>query len=189
MALCGLMSIKEHKLPHRGYALDWSKAKSGRPGFGGVYVFWWRGGPRRFYRMLQNHTLHFSGPGRKPLQWRVTPACLKAAENGELPLYVGRNSGDIASRVGLHLKLGTSRTVLASAANRPSQRMTSSCQVRDRLDRLFPEVDDTRELALGNLMLSYARLDAKPGSFAERFFLEHEAIAAFRPIFNIDSER
>jgi hypothetical protein len=66
--------------------------------------------------------------------------------------------------------------------------MTTSCQVRDRLDRLFPHYHDTRPLALENLALSYLRLDG-PGAFVERFFLEDLAVGMLRPIFNVDSER
>jgi hypothetical protein len=66
--------------------------------------------------------------------------------------------------------------------------MTTSCQVRDRLDRLFPDLPDTRSLALDNLALSYARIEGT-GAFVERFFLEDLAVGMFRPIFNVDSER
>jgi hypothetical protein len=42
-----LLKIKEPLLPHKGIALDWRHAASGRPSFGGVYVFWWRGGAKK----------------------------------------------------------------------------------------------------------------------------------------------
>lgn len=189
LVLDGLLEVKERCLPHRSHSLDWSRATSGRPDFGGVYVFWWRGGPRRFYRMLEQRALHYAGPKGEHLTLKVRPARLLVADNGELPLYVGKNAAGIASRVGKHLKLKTRRTVQSDAVNQPSHRMTTSCQVRDRLDRLFPSIADTRELVLDNVMLSYVRADRGPESFAERFFIEHAAIAAFRPIFNIDSER
>jgi len=99
-------------------------------------------------------------------------------------VYVGKAS-DLAKRIGLHLKLKTSRTVAPGAVNGVCERMTTSCQVRDRLDRLFPNLPDTRSLALDNLALSYARIEA----FVERFFLEDLAVGMLRPIFNVDSER
>ena len=183
-----LLIIKESRLPHRGIALDWRQAASGRPSFGGVYAFWWRGGAQDFYDSLQNRSLHFHGPNGIALELKITLASLKVAENGSLPLYVGKNAADIATRLGLHLKLRTPRTVEAGAVNGICERMTTSCQVRDRLDRLFPNYQDRRTLALNNLALSYVRLDG-PGSFVERFFLEDLAVGILRPVFNVDSER
>jgi len=103
-------------------------------------------------------------------------------------LYVGRNATDIAKRIGLHLKLGTDRTVSADAVNGIAKRMTTSCQVRDRIDRLFPNLKDTRPVALNNLSFSYTRIHGEE-NFVERFYLEDLAIGILRPIFNVDSER
>ena len=186
--LSDLLPIKESPLPHRGTALDWNRAACGRPSFGGVYVFWWREAPEQFLQSLQNRHLHFHGPNGVRLDWEITFDSLRVAENGLLPLYVGKNASDIAKRVGLHLKLKTSRTVPAEAVNGVCARMTTSCQVRDRLDRLFPNIPDTRSLALDNLALSYVQLQGA-GAFVERFYLEDHAVGAFRPIFNVDSER
>ena len=183
-----LMTIKESPLPHKGTALDWRRATHGRPSFGGVYVFWWRGEVEQFYQSLQNCFLHFHGPKGIPLKWGIRRDSLHVAENGLLPLYVGKNASDIAKRVGLHLKLKTPRTVQGKEVNGVCKRMTTSCQVRDRLDRLFPNLQDTRPLALDNLALSYVRLQGD-GAFVERFFLEDLAVGLLMPIFNVDSER
>lgn len=182
-----LLIIKELQLPHKSIALDWCHAASGRPSFGGVYAFWWRRGAQNFYDLLQNKSLHFPGPHGISLELKITLDSLEVAQNGLLPLYVGKAT-DIAKRVGLHVKLKTRRTVEADAVNGICKRMTTSCQVRDRLDRLFPNYPDTRTLALDNLALSYVRLDG-PGSFVERFFFEDLAVGILRPIFNVDSER
>ncbi len=186
--IADLLTIKESPIPHRDTALDWGSAKSGRPSFGGVYVFWWRGPVKQFSQSLRNRFLHFRGPNGVHLTWEITSDSLRVAQNGLLPLYVGKNASDIARRVGLHLKLGTPRTVPANAVNGVCERMTTSCQVRDRLDRLFPTLQDTRQHALENLALSYVRLQGN-GAFVERFFLEDLAVGVFRPIFNVDSER
>ncbi len=183
-----LLTIKESPLPHRGTALDWGRAASGRPSFGGVYVFWWRNTVEQFFQSLQNRFLHFHGPNGVALEWGIRRDSLRVAENGLLPLYVGKNASDIAKRVGLHLKLKTSRTVPGKAVNGVCERMTTSCQVRDRLDRLFPNLQDTRALALDNLALSYVKLQGD-SAFVERFFLEDLAVGLLRPIFNVDSER
>ena len=183
-----LLTIRESPLPHRGTALDWSRSKCGRPSFGGVYVFWWRGKAEEFLGAIQNRVLHFHGPNGVALNWEITHESLRVAENELLPLYVGKNASDLAKRVGLHLKLKTPRTVVPGAVNGICERMTTSCQVRDRLDRLFPNIADTRALALDNLALSYTKIEGI-GAFVERFFLEDMAIGLLRPIFNVDSER
>ena len=183
-----LLNIRESPLPYRDTALDWGRATSGRPSFGGVYVFWWRGAAEQFFQSLQNRSLHFRGPNGVALEWGITLDSLHVAKNGLLPLYVGKNASDIAKRVGLHLKLKTSRTVPGNAINGVCERMTTSCQVPDRLDRLFPNLEDTRPLVLENLALSYVKLQGR-GAFVERFFLEDLAVGLLRPIFNVDSER
>ena len=183
-----LLTIKESPLPHRGTALDWGRGNFGRPSFGGIYVFWWRSAAEQFFQSLQNRSLHFCGPNGVALEWNIRIDSLHVAENGLLPLYVGKNASDIAKRVGLHLKLKTPRTVPGNAVNGVCERMTTSCQVRDRLDRLFPNLPDTRQLVLENLALSYVKLQGN-GAFVERFFLEDLAVGLLRPIFNVDSER
>lgn len=184
----GLLDIRESPLPHRQTALDWRRGRNERPTFGGVYVLWWRQPAPEFLASLQNRYLHYLGPGNAPLAWEITHECLHVAPNGLLPLYVGKNASDIADRIGEHLKLQTLRTVDAAATAAFSPRLTTSCQVRDRLDRLFPELADTRPLALNNLAFSCIRVDG-PNSFVKRFFLEDLAIGLLRPLFNVDSER
>jgi hypothetical protein len=67
-------------------------------------------------------------------------------------------------------------------------RMMTSFQVRDRLDRLFPRVEATHSLPLNNIALGYVRLDADDG-LVQRCFFEHHAIGLLRSIFNATSER
>jgi len=187
-SISDLLTIKESPLPHKETALDWSRSSCGRPSFGGVYVFWWRGNAEQFFNSMQNRVLHFHGPSGVALEWEITRRSLQVAENGFLLLYVGKAASNLAKRIGLHLKLKTSRTVASEAVNAVCERMTTSCQVRDRLDRLFPNLPDTRPLALNNLALSYARIEGTE-AFVERFFLEDLAVGMLRPIFNVDSER
>ena len=182
------MGSKVNALPNRGCALDWRKSSSGRPTFGGIYVFWWNGSARDFYRRIENRVLCFRG-SQSNLRWKLRPRDLVVAPNGGLPLYVGKTSRDIAGRVGLHLKLKTERMVLLRDVGKPGRKMTTSCQVRDRLDRLFPRCQNTAVLALDCLMLSYLRLDESPHAAVERFFLEDYAIGVLHPVFNVDVER
>jgi hypothetical protein len=182
-----LLPIKEKYLPVKGDRLDWRRATHGRPGFGGVYVVWWRGTGQEFYRLLHEHELRFAGPNGSLIVYLVRKRDLPTASNGYLPLYVGKNAADMAKRIGLHLKLKTARTVTMTGEQTMPARLTTSCQVRDRLDRLFPDMSDTRSL-VSNLALSYVKLDG-PGHLAERFFLEDFAIGRLRSLFNVDSER
>ncbi len=183
-----LLEIKEEEIPHRGSALDWHSSVCGRPSFGGVYAFWLKCSVEEFLSSIQNPDLHFHGPGGNELTLRIDESCLHIAKNGWLPLYVGKAATDIAKRIGLHLKLGTDRTVEANAVYGIAKRLTTSCQVRDRIDRLFPNFEDTRPVALNNLSLSYTRIHGGD-NFVERFYLEDLAIGMLRPIFNVDSER
>jgi hypothetical protein len=183
-----LLQIHEYPIPNRTDSLNWNKAANGKPAFGGIYAFWWKSSPRAFLQAMGNRTLHFHGPGGESLCWELRLRDLARATNGLIPLYVGKNSSDIARRVGLHLKLKTQRTVDAAAVGGICRRMTTSCQIRDRLDRLFPQFRDTRPVALQNLALSYVRIDGDQG-FVRRFFYENLAIGELRPVFNVDSER
>ncbi len=183
-----LLRIREEKIPHRENRLDWKNAIGGKPGFPGVYAFWWNGSPDSFFRRIGNRTLHFHGPGGKQLSWELRQSDLRVADNGLIPLYVGKNASDISKRIGLHLKLKTPRTVAARAVGGICRRMTTSCQIRDRLDRLFPQSSDTRQLAVENLALSYVRIEGD-AAFVKRFFFEDLAIGCLRPLFNVDSER
>jgi hypothetical protein len=178
------MEVRYDRLPLKkdGEALDW---RSDAPTSCGVYAFWWRRGARQFFHSIRNRTLHFTGPGGVPHDLPVTMSLLLTAPNGYLPLYVGKTAGSIARRVGQHLMLGTERTVKRADAYLVSARRTTTNQVRDRLDRLFPEEPDTRPMALENLMLSYVELT----EFYDRFFLENLAVGTLRPLFNVDSER
>lgn len=182
-----LLRIKERQLPvnRNRIGLDWGSARSGRPKFSGVYVFWWNGDAGQFLNSIRNKTLHFRGPkGKPPFAWTLSVSDLLTAANGVLPLYVGKAT-NIADRVGKHLKLKTLRTVSQDSIDGVCRRMTTTCQLRDRLDRLFPDIPDTRGLAVQHLMLSYVPLD----SVVERFFLEDLAVGRLRPPFNVDTER
>ena len=117
-----LLKIKEEKLPHRRFALDWSRSVNGRPTFGGVYAFWWRGSVQEFISSIQNPNLHFHGPGGKQLTLRIDMSCLRIAQNGRLPLYVGRNATDIAGSLGFRrVTVSESPTCWGRGATNPNK--------------------------------------------------------------------
>lgn len=159
-----------------------------RPNFGGIYCFWWHRGADDLFQQIENPTVAFHGPGGEERTVTVQRDHFREIA-GKVPLYVGKNHGgeknNLANRIGLHLKLKTPRVVPRDHGHEVQKRLTTTCQVRDRLDRLFDETDDTRELILQNLSLSFVRED----DWITRFFLEDLAIGLFRPLFNLDCER
>lgn len=173
----------------RGGSCRWSQLGRETPKHGGVYVFWWpASGAKAASRFFRGRTLHFKGPaGKDEIILKVTPTFLGTAENGYVPVYVGKSFSSIAGRIGKHLNLKSERVVAPDLCNSVSKRKTTTNQVRDRLDRLFPEIEDTREL-LSELRISWVNLCGE-NHFSERFFLEDLAIGRWRPLFNLDSER
>jgi hypothetical protein len=162
-----------------------------RPDFGGVYAFWWKRGRDHLLATIQNLTIAFHGPGGlngKEILLQLTPSHFEEV-NGRVPLYIGKtHEGEtscIAKRVGLHLMLQTKRAVPLHSGKTRAHRKTTSCQVRDRLDRLLDREPDPRNLILENLALSFVRVD----DWVTRFFLEDLAIGLYQPLFNIDCER
>ena len=183
-----LLDLKEEGIPAAISKLDWKLSSYGEPAFGGVYVFWWRHSRNNFINYIENNKLHYQGPNRQQLSLLINERSLKIAKNGRLPLYVGKASKSIARRIGQHLMLRTPRVVNAEDVHGIIQRRNPSCQVRDRIDRLFPHTEDMRQLVKSNLSLSYLKVVGDK-SFARRFYLEDLAIGTLQPIFNVDSER
>lgn len=172
--------------PHQ---LAWSDGQ--RPDFAGVYAFWWRQGRDHLWKTIQNRTVAFHGPGglnAKDVLLELTVEHFSEFD-GRVPLYIGKahcgKTACIAKRVGLHLMLQTKRAVPVHRGDQRTKRKTTSCQVRDRLNRLLHNEEDPRDLILANLVLSYVRVD----HWVSRFFLEDLTIGLYRPLFNLDCER
>jgi hypothetical protein len=172
--------------PHR---LAWPGDR--RPDFAGVYAFWWKRGKAHLLATIQNRTVAFHGPGglnARDELLHLTPDHFGEFD-GRVPLYIGKahcgKTACIAKRVGLHLMLQTKRAVPLHRGDERMPRKNTSCQVRDRLDRLLHNEEDPRNLILANLALSFVRVD----HWVQRFFLEDLAIGLYRPVFNLDCER
>lgn len=160
-----------------------------RPNYGGIYCFWWRHGADDLLSKIQNGSIAFHGPNGVERTLTVRRDHFREIA-GKVPLYVSKNHGgeknNLAHRIGKHLKLKTPRVVAPlGTGHEMNERLTTSCQVRDRLDRLFDETEDTREMIIQNLALSFVREE----DWETRFFLEDLAIGLFRPLFNLDCER
>ena len=159
------------------------------PKSGGVYAFWWTGDRAGLSPPKCNRSMELHGPGGRPIRLHIDNEWLGLSTDLPIPLYVGKNSGNIGTRVGQHLLLGNADRVLPRGPQDKRLRgPTSSCQVRAGIEHFFPNVTDPRSLILENLGLSYVALGGDDNA-ANRFYLEDLAIGLMRPPFNVDVER
>ena len=153
-----------------------------------MYAFWWTGDPAILRADRCNRLLALHGPGGRRVQIEMDDAWLGLDTDLPIPLYVGKNAGSIAKRIGQHLRLGDERMLPLNGGSDKQPRPTTSCQLRAGIEHMFPQERDTRSLILGNVGLSFVVLDGDAHA-ANRFYLEDLAIGLMRPPFNVDVER
>ena len=159
------------------------------PKSGGVYVFWWTGPISSLKADSFNRNVNLHGPGGRTVSVEVDDEWLGIEANLPVPLYVGKNAGNLSSRIGQHLLLGTpSRIFPSSIGAQRHKAPTTSCQLRGGVEHHFLAEANPLNLILENIGLSYVVLDGD-GNAANRFYLEDLAIGLMRPPFNIDIER
>lgn len=158
------------------------------PEKGGVYVFWWTGDRNIMRSPSCNRKLELLGPGEKPVLLEIDDEWLGLSTDLPVPLYVGKNAGSIAKRIGQHLLLGSERILPLGGGVKKVKRPTTSCQLRAGVEHLFPHEVDTRSLMIENVGLSYVVLH-DDNHAANRFYLEDLAIGLMRPPLNVDIER
>ena len=158
------------------------------PRKGGVYAFWWTGSRHMIESESCNRLLALHGPGGRRVQIEMDDAWLGLDTDLPIPLYVGKNAGSIAKRIGQHLRLGDERMLPLNGGTDKQTRPTTTCQLRAGIEHMFPQERDTRTLILENVGLSYVILDGDAHA-ANRFYLEDLAIGLMRPPFNVDVER
>jgi len=159
------------------------------PRLGGIYAFWWTGDRALLSTSQCNREVELPGPAKRPVRLLVDDEWLGLATDLPIPLYVGKNSSNISSRVGQHLLLGTATRV--TPAGKRAKRLrgpTTSCQLRAGIEHLFPNEAQPRGTLLRQVGLSYVILDGDVNA-ANRFYLEDLAIGLMRPPFNLDIER
>ncbi len=158
------------------------------PTQGGVYVFWWVGPRRRLRSKDCNRGLELKGPGARAVALEIDDEWLGLSADLPVPLYAGKNAGSISKRVGQHLRLQDIRVLPVGGGARKAQRPTTTCQLRAGVEHMFPNVENTRDLILENVGLSWVILDGDAHA-ANRFYLEDLAIGFMRPPLNVDVER
>jgi len=134
-----------------------------------------------------NRRIVLKGAGGRPVTLDWTDEWLGLHAGEPIPLYVGK-TGNLNKRVRQHTLLGRARVATPDATGRKAKAPTTSCQLRAGLDHLFPAVEDTRDLLLDNVGLSFVELSGDEHG-ATRFYLEDYAVGAMRPPFNVDVER
>ena len=158
------------------------------PPQGGVYAFWWTGSLDKFRSTECNRIIHLPGPGGSLVPIEVDDDWLGLKAGLPIPLYIGKTAAGLRKRVGLHLMLKTDRLMQPAKGSRKIPAPTTSCQLRAGVERFFPNSEDSRELVLHNVGLSYVVLPG-PDHAVNRFYLEDLAIGMMQPPLNIDVER
>lgn len=161
-----------------------AKHKIDLPEEAGVYAFWWLG--RKDELMAANRHIVLKGPSEKPvdvefLDWWPTELVYPC-------LYVGKTT-NIKKRFPLHVKRDSkNRLHFIPVTNEKQKAVTSSCQLRYGIEHVFKDCDEPLQVILDKVGFSYST-DFDENAVVERFFEEDRLIGAWRPWFNVDSER
>jgi len=158
------------------------------PKNGGVYCVWWTGDLDRLRQPDCNRSIQLAGPAGRPVTLKFDDEWLGIDTGLPLPLYVGKNAASIANRVGQHLRLKSDRITPMFEGFEKQPRPTTSCQACAGVEHLFPSLENTRDLMLDNVGLSWVELPGDEHA-ANRFYLEDLAVGLMRPMLNIDIER
>ncbi|WP_145949603.1 hypothetical protein [Paenibacillus sp. Y412MC10] len=161
----------------------------------GVYAFWWTGDRSLLLKEKGFHPeLRFKNSKGElvPMNvydfWNSMEINIEAKE--PVPLYIGK-AGNIYSRYKQHLMLKTPRLLpngieaIKQYEKFNGKKYNTSVQLRDRIDRVFPEVKDTLGLILNNVGYSYVEVE----DTYKRASLEYMAIGYYASVFNTDIER
>lgn len=183
-----LCRIKVEKLRGLVQPQGYRFRRDALPSSGAVYCYWWTGSTERLRDKACNRKIELVGPGGRAVTLSFDDEWLGLSTNLPVPLYVGKAADSLISRVKQHLLLDRPRVTPIFEGYRKQARPTTSCQARAGVEHLFPGEDDTRDLVLDSLGLSYVLLDGDDHA-ANRFYLEDLAIGLMRPALNIDIER
>lgn len=154
------------------------------PELPGVYAFWWVA-PRN-QLLAANRYIVLKGPKQRHVD--VQYGDWWPHELLYPCLYVGKST-NIKKRFSLHIKRNSpGRLHHAPVRNIKEKPRTTSCQLRFGIEHIFPGVQDPLQVIFQSVGFSY-RTDFPENAIAERFFEEDRLIGAWRPWFNIDSER
>jgi hypothetical protein len=175
------MHTKPSILPIRQIFSGRSIALAERPG---VYAFWWIGD--RDQLLAANRRIVLKGPREQLVDVEYRDWWPKGLA---YPcLYVGKST-NIRKRFSLHIKRKCpGRLHTAHPEHWKAKPKTTSCQLRWGIEHIFPQAADPLAIIFKSVGFSF-RTDFPDNAIAERFFEEDRMVGAWRPWFNIDSER
>ncbi|MDB4542671.1 hypothetical protein N9241_00360 [bacterium] len=154
------------------------------PAAAGVYAFWWVGDKSTL--LSSNRRIVLKGPGGRAVDvtyedwWpkQLTYPCL----------YIGKST-NIKKRFSQHIKRRSlGRLHAPIKGNAKAKPATTSCQLRFGIEHIFPLEADPLMIIYQNVGFSFNTSFAE-NAVAERFYEEDRLVGAWRPWFNIDSER
>ncbi|WP_375102234.1 hypothetical protein ACDZ28_00710 (plasmid) [Paenibacillus sp. RS8] len=161
----------------------------------GIYAFWWTGDQsllleaNGFYPELRfKNSKSELVPMNVYTFWESMQVDIYS--KAPIPLYIGK-AENIYKRYKQHLMLDTHRLLpvgmeaIKEHEKSDGRKYSTSVQLRDRIDRVFPMVEDTLGLILNNVGYSYVEVE----NTYQRASLEYMAIGYYRSVFNIDIER
>ena len=154
---------------------------------GGVYVFWWTGETDTLGQAVQNRPLILKGPGGCDVELSFNDEWLGLESTLPVPLYVGKTTAGIRTRIVQHLRLTKKRMLPKGGGPEKVKPPTTTCQLRAGVEHFFPNELDTRKIVLEQVGLSFVELDGDAHA-ANRFYLEELAIGLMRPPFNVSVE-
>jgi hypothetical protein len=161
---------------------------SALPGQGAVYAFWWTGPLAMLRPESCNRHIELAGPGGSAVGIYIDDEWLGINADLPIPLYVGKTAHSVAKRIAQHVRITDLRTTVMFEGTKKQPRPTTSCQLRAGVEHLFPQLQETRDLVLDNVGLSYVILHGDEHA-ANRFYLEDLGVGLMRPALNIDIER
>lgn len=155
---------------------------------GGIYCFWWTGSGATLRTAACGRQIVLHGPGGRGVSVQLDEAWLGIDAGAPVPLYVGKTTSGLRSRLVQHLMLHRPRLLAPDRGEKKAARPTTSCQLRAGVEDLFPGDEDSRDRVLDNVGLSFIELHGDDHA-ANRFYLEDLAVGQFRPPLNLDIER
>lgn len=150
----------------------------------GIYAFWWIDDKKKL--LLGNKHIVLKGP--KKLLVGVVYKDWWPPELDYPCLYVGKST-NIKKRFSLHIKRKClERLHNIPESNEKQKPVTTTCQLRYGIEHVFKHETNPLDIIFNSVGFSYST-DFSDDAIAARFFEEDRLIGAWKPWFNIDSER
>ncbi|WP_052131555.1 hypothetical protein [Planococcus sp. CAU13] len=184
---------KPYKKYPTGWKLDKDKASKRHSNIlsGGIYFFWWQPEDKDndpLMNKLGERGFNFKGrkikgplldekSAHEKIEVKLTEKWIESY-NGLIPLYVGKSSESMFTRISQHLQITHPEFKVKNTSN----------QLRRGIKELFDGEKNIVELMVNNIHFSYIPLHG-PENSVDRFYMENYFIGKLRPVLNLDVER